>query len=255
MLSVPPTAPAPAGEGSSEQVQYVLKASLNNDVRRFRLSWPSAASGEEIINAICDAVQRSFDLPMAEHCLKYEDDDGDFCTLVKLTVVDYLSSRQGSTLKKVFVCRKEPTADIGASTEPSVSSEATLSQAAPQMSIANEEEEVQAASEGNSQVIGDPMNPQDFQRCHAVLGQLLEVPAQDGNQRKREDISKRLDELYNKLQYGYVATPTSQKVMALVGAIEQQDFASANKIQVELSTADWDKNKNWLMGLKRLLVR
>jgi len=146
MLSVPPTAPAPAGEGSSEQVQYVLKASLNNDVRRFRLSWPSAASGEEIINAICDAVQRSFDLPMAEHCLKYEDDDGDFCTLVKLTVVDYLSSRQGSTLKKVFVCRKEPTADIGASTGPSVSSEATLSEAASQMSIANEEEEVQAAT-------------------------------------------------------------------------------------------------------------
>jgi protein transport protein SEC31 len=115
--------------------------------------------------------------------------------------------------------------------------------------------QVQAASEGPGAVIGDPLSPQDLQQCQAVFGQVLEVSSQDGNARKREDISKRLDELYNKLQYGYVGTPTSQKVMQLVRAVEQQDFVSANKIQVELSTADWDKNKNWLMGVKRLLAR
>lgn len=102
-------------------------------------------------------------------------------------------------------------------------------------------------------VLGEPVSPQDLQRCQSVLNQLLEVSQQDA--RKRDDISKRLNELYEKLQHGYVSTPTSQKVIAMVGAIEQQDFMSANKIQVELSTADWDKNKNWLMGLKRLLAR
>jgi len=84
---------------------------------------------------------------MAEHCLKYEDEDGDLCTLVKLTVVDYLSSRQGSTLKKVYVCRKEPTADIGASTEPSVSSEEEEEQAATRRQAEDEEAAAKKKSE------------------------------------------------------------------------------------------------------------
>lgn len=73
--------------------------------------------------------------------------------------------------------------------------------------------------------------------------------------KKRDDIAKRLEELYSKLQQGHLATATSQKVLALVSAMEQQDYATANKVQVELSTTDWEKNKTWLMGLKRLVAR
>jgi hypothetical protein len=85
--------------------EYVLKASLENDVRRFRLSWPTAAGAEEITSAIREAVQKSFDLEPDQFSLTYEDEDGDACTLVAATAKDYMASCKGSALKKVHVCR------------------------------------------------------------------------------------------------------------------------------------------------------
>merc|ERR1719434_564796 len=71
--------------------------------------------------------------------------------------------------------------------------------------------------------------------------------------RKRNDIAKRLDELYTKLQAGHVDTTVSQKVMQMARSLESQDYAAANKIQSELCNSAWDQNKNWLMGIKRLV--
>jgi len=103
--------------------------------------------------------------------------------------------------------------------------------------------------------IGEPMQAHDLQTVENCFGMMLEAVAQkDGNARKRDDIAKRLQELYAKLQSGSVKTATSQKVFAMVQAISNQDLATAGKIQLELSTSDWDQNKNWLMGIKRLLA-
>jgi len=93
---------------------------------------------------------------------------------------------------------------------------------------------------------------QTVQTCFAMM--LQAVAAKDGNARKRDDIAKRLDDLYAKLHSGSIKTATSQKVVAMVQAINGQDLATAGKIQVELSASDWDQNKNWLMGIKRLLA-
>lgn len=97
------------------------------------------------------------------------------------------------------------------------------------------------------------MPPHDLSNVKTVLGMLLDASAQDGNMKKRDDIAKRLDELYAKLQAGQIKTAASQKVLQMVKAVENQDFQSANRIQMELCTSDWDSNKNWLMGIKRLL--
>lgn len=88
----------------TEETEYVLKASLDNDVRRFRLTVPNTADAEEIASTMDAAVQKSFGVSMAEYHLKYEDEDGDLCTLVKATVPDYLSLRNGPALKKVLIC-------------------------------------------------------------------------------------------------------------------------------------------------------
>jgi len=40
---------------------------------------------------------------MKEYYLKYQDNEGDMCTLVKPTVWDYLKMRQGSRMRKLFV--------------------------------------------------------------------------------------------------------------------------------------------------------
>lgn len=105
------------------------------------------------------------------------------------------------------------------------------------------------------QAIGEIIAPHDLQMMQNTFGMMLQSVAQkDGNNRKRDDIAKRLDDLYNKLQTGTVKTATSQKVIQMVQCINAQDMATAGKIQVDLSTSDWDQNKNWLMGLKRLLA-
>lgn len=74
--------------------------------------------------------------------------------------------------------------------------------------------------------------------------------------RKRQDIEKRLEEMYQKLQAGMCNEATIGQVGQLAGAIAQQDFATANRVHMELSKmADYRTHKNWLMGLKFLLPR
>jgi len=83
---------------------------------------------------------------------------------------------------------------------------------------------------------------------------LLEASAQDGNMKKRDDIAKRLEELYGKLEVGQVKTVTAQKLIQVVQAVEAKDYAAAGRVvQLELSKIDWEQNKNWVTGLKRLL--
>jgi len=101
--------------------------------------------------------------------------------------------------------------------------------------------------------LGEPLPPHEVQHVRSVFEMLLNQSAQDGNMKKRDDIAKRLEELYGKLSEGHMKTAASQKVVQLVQAVEQGDMASAGKIQMELCTMDWDVNKGWLMGVKRLL--
>jgi len=71
----------------------------------------------------------------------------------------------------------------------------------------------------------------------------------------RDDCNKRLEDLYSKLQAGQIKNNTSAKVLELARAIERQDFPSAHKLQAELMTCEWETNKNWLQGVKRLVGR
>eukprot|EP00930_Biecheleria_cincta_P047447 TRINITY_DN3289_c0_g2_i1.p1 TRINITY_DN3289_c0_g2~~TRINITY_DN3289_c0_g2_i1.p1 ORF type:complete len:1170 (+),score=202.35 TRINITY_DN3289_c0_g2_i1:163-3510(+) len=103
------------------------------------------------------------------------------------------------------------------------------------------------------QPCGEPMAAHDLAHVRNVFTMLLDVSSQDGNAKKREDISKRLEDLYSRLQTGAVKTACSQKVLQLVMAVEAQDPQTAGRLQQELCTQDWDANKNWLMGIKRLI--
>lgn len=125
---------------------------------------------------------------------------------------------------------------------------------ATNQAVAGSNQAVQDASANSGiAVMGDCVPPHEVQHVKSVMEMLLNNSAQDGNARKRDDIAKRLEELYTKLSTGMMKTAASQKVVQLVQAVEQNDFATANRIQMELCTVDWDVNKGWLMGVKRLL--
>lgn len=111
---------------------------------------------------------------------------------------------------------------------------------------------IQDNSQGGATTIGEPMAPHDLTHVRNVFTMLLDA-TQDV--RKREDCSKRLEELYAKLGSGGVKTACSQKVLQLAKAVEAQDMATAAKLQQELYSVDWEANKNWLMGVKRLITR
>merc|ERR1719440_2724838 len=125
---------------------------------------------------------------------------------------------------------------------------------ATNQAVAASNQAVQDASAGAGIVtMGDPVPAHEVERVKSVLTMMLNNSAQDGNAKKRDDIAKRLEELYTKLAAGAIKNSASQKVMQLTQAIEQNDFATANKLQMELCTIDWDVNKGWLMGVKRLM--
>jgi len=89
---------------ASTEMEHVLKVSHGDDLRRLRICLPRASGPGDISAAIETAVCKSFGLPSIGHCLKYEDEDGDKCTLVTATVADYMSLCQGAALKKVWIC-------------------------------------------------------------------------------------------------------------------------------------------------------
>lgn len=119
--------------------------------------------------------------------------------------------------------------------------------------VAGANMQIQSSSAGAA-AVGEPMAAHDLTHVRNVFTMMLESSS-DGNVKKREDISKRLEELYSKLQTGGVKTLCSQKVLQLAKAIEAQDFAQVTKVQQELCSMDWESNKNWLMGVKRLTQR
>merc|ERR1711897_53325 len=70
---------------------------------------------------------------------------------------------------------------------------------------------IQERSAGGA-ALGEPMAPHELEHVRGVLNMLLETSSQDGNVKKREDIAKRLEDLYTKLAQGQIKTAASQKV-------------------------------------------
>lgn len=90
-------------------VLTVIKVVQAGDVRRFRVELPSPSAKEggsarDCFSAIQAAVQDGFTTPdSAPGCnpliLKYQDDEGDFCTLNEATVSDLFQLCGGGTIK------------------------------------------------------------------------------------------------------------------------------------------------------------
>lgn len=109
--SIAPCSPGRAGVRNSSTdatLRRILKVTYNQDTRRLYTQWSSGAQARDILTRIQKTIEESFGLPpdSAEppsYSLKYLDDEGDLCTLVEHTLVDFLgTSVQGSSLKIVL---------------------------------------------------------------------------------------------------------------------------------------------------------
>lgn len=72
-------------------------------------------------------------------------------------------------------------------------------------------------------------------------------------QRKLDDVNKRLMLLTEKLRSGAVHPAVFEKLTDLSRALAGGDAHTASQLQVQLTTSDWADNGQWLMGVKRLI--
>jgi hypothetical protein len=102
---------------------------------------------------------------------------------------------------------------------------------------------------------GEPVSPADITVIQRSLTGLLERCSQDGNRKKWEDTSAKLNELYRMLAQGLIARESVAKVKELCASIDRNDFAMASRLRVELSANDWERNRTWLFAIQLLLPK
>ncbi|KAF5764569.1 putative transcription factor WD40-like family [Helianthus annuus] len=89
-----------------------------------------------------------------------------------------------------------------------------------------------------------------FTETSEALGGSHAVPAK---KREIDDNSKKLGALFVKLNSGDISKNASEKLVQLCQALDRGDFPTALKIQVDLTTSDWDECSFWLATLKRMI--
>merc|ERR1712048_971922 len=93
------------------------------------------------------------------------------------------------------------------------------------------------------------MAPSDLQRFKALVDKVLA----EGSSQKRESISRRVNELYSKLQAGKIDEPVQARLLNAVEALSSNDCTGASKQVASISAQHWDQHKEWIIGLKQLI--
>jgi len=75
-----------------------------------------------------------------------------------------------------------------------------------------------------------------------------------GNQKVVEDIEKRLENLYGKLDNGQLSDKALRVLSHLTAALAQADYDKAAKVQVDLITQYYDEVGFAMIGVKRILA-
>ncbi|EFJ51095.1 hypothetical protein VOLCADRAFT_120559 [Volvox carteri f. nagariensis] len=81
------------------------------------------------------------------------------------------------------------------------------------------------------------------------------IPLANNPAKKREmdDNTKKIGQLFWKLNSGEVSASVVPKLQQLCAAIDAGDWHTANHIQVQMTTTDWDECGFWLSAVKRMI--
>jgi hypothetical protein len=105
---------------SVQSSSVVLKVDFDGDTRRVSLLGVAVAPAAEILKRIRDTVANAFEIEEALlPVLKYQDDEGDLCTLVASSVTDMLQLNHGRAVR-LFVARNDEAMAVKASSDETV---------------------------------------------------------------------------------------------------------------------------------------
>jgi len=68
------------------------------------------------------------------------------------------------------------------------------------------------------------------------------------------EVSKAAAILIGKLGHGAVSSEVGHKALAMVNAVSARDYATAGSIHKDLTTSAWDEHKDWVKGIKGLVM-
>lgn len=104
-----------------------------------------------------------------------------------------------------------------------------------------------------AQTVHDPMPKGQFQSLRSAFGALLEdVP--DGPGKEKSIVAQRLDQLYTKLKAGRIEPEIQAQLAEIVNALAANDRVAANRKLQVISAQHWEQQKDWLIGVRRLLA-
>ncbi|KAA3476124.1 protein transport protein SEC31-like protein B-like [Gossypium australe] len=89
-----------------------------------------------------------------------------------------------------------------------------------------------------------------FNETSQALGGSRANPAK---KREIEDKSRKIGALFAKLNSGDISKNSSDKLIQLCQALDNNDFGTALQVQVLLTTSEWDECNFWLATLKRMI--
>jgi hypothetical protein len=99
-------------QDDSVPIDHVVKVAFGNDVRRLRVAWRHDECATKVFECVKTAAEDSLGIsivPGLTHTLKYYDPDGDLCSLVEDTIVDFLDvHRKQSSFKVVIETQAAP---------------------------------------------------------------------------------------------------------------------------------------------------
>jgi len=75
-----------------------------------------------------------------------------------------------------------------------------------------------------------------------------------GDKRQLAEVSKSITSLGGKLAAGEVPPDVPPKIGEFLGAIQSRDFPRASAIQQDFASTIWDQHKDWVKGLKILIM-
>lgn len=103
----------------------------------------------------------------------------------------------------------------------------------------------------------EPMPPQDLELLQGAFGALLKSLGRGdhASDRLREEVSGRLQQLYDKLQKGQVGRILQVNLLAVAQAANKGDRSTASKAVASIVKEHWGQHRGWLLGLKALFSK
>jgi len=97
-----------------EQTKHLLKVSFRSDLHRVHVQWRSNAPVGDVFASLRSAVEGAFGFTTdPAYVLKYYDNDGEFCTLVEDTTLDFLDIFAERSSLRIFVDALIAPQDLG----------------------------------------------------------------------------------------------------------------------------------------------